>query len=232
ISPARAGGGPLRIGGLLPRTGAADLLFPRVRAGAMLAIKELNAEGGVLDDPVEWLDRDDGTDPVVARRGLAQLVKAKTHVVIGPGTSGVAREIMPDVVRAGVVLFSPSNTAADLSQARDDGLYFRTAPSDVLQGRALADIVMRDGAQRVAIVARDDAYGTGLQANVRDALINAGRAEKDLKLITYRPADPVDFAGGAQEVRSFGAEAVLVLGLAESAAVIKALAAAGLPVGR
>ncbi|GGJ89647.1 hypothetical protein GCM10010123_19200 [Pilimelia anulata] len=223
---------PLRLGGLLPKTGAAGLLYPRVRAGIQLATREINTAGGVLGAPVQWVDRNDGTDPAVARRSLAELVAARVNVIIGPGTSGVAREILPDVVKAGVVLFSPSNTAADLSNARDDGLYFRTAPSDVLQGRALADVIMRDGAQRVAIVARDDAYGTGLQANVRDALVKAGRAEAVIKLLTY-PAGgegPVDFTGGANDIRSFRADAVLIVGLSESSGVISALNAAGLPI--
>ncbi|GGK35870.1 hypothetical protein GCM10010124_30670 [Pilimelia terevasa] len=224
--------GPLRIGGLLPKTGAAALLYPRARAGAQLALREINAAGGSLGAPVQWLDRDDGTDPETARRSLADLVAAQVSVVIGPGTSGVAREILPDVVRAGVVLFSPSNTAADLTNVEDAGLYFRTAPSDVLQGRALADVIMRDGAQRVVIVARDDAYGTGLQNNVRQALLNAGRTEDHVKALTYRPAGdkPVDFTGGAAEIREFRADAVLVVGLVESAAVIKAMATAGLPI--
>ena len=65
------------------------------------------------------------------------------------------------------MLFSPCNTAAELSTVDDKGLYFRTAPPDGLQAAALTDIIMRDGVRRVAIVAREDAYGQGLMDAVQ-----------------------------------------------------------------
>ena len=46
-------------------------------------------------------------------------------------------------------MISPSNTSAALSKADDAGFYFRTAPSDVLQARAIADMIMRDGVRKV-----------------------------------------------------------------------------------
>ena len=71
-------------------------------------------------------------------------------------------------------------TAAELSQAADEGIYFRTAPSDELQGAALANVLMRDGVGRVAIVARGDAYGEGLQGNTRESLERAGMPIEDI----------------------------------------------------
>ncbi|GAA2513086.1 ABC transporter substrate-binding protein [Pilimelia columellifera] len=221
-----SGGGPLRIGGLLPQTGDGANVFPPMRAGAALAIQEVNAAGGALGASVQWLDGDDGTKPEVAKRTVAAHIARDVNVIIGPATSGVARAVLPDVVRAGLVLFSPSNTAADLSSAQDEGLYFRTAPSDALQGTALADVIMRDGAQKVVIIARDDAYGVGLQENVRAALLSAGRSEDHIKTMRYPLTGdgPVDFGAGAREVRGFAPDSVLVIGLSESAAVIRAMA--------
>lgn len=204
-------------------------------AAAQLAIKEINAAGGVLGEDVTWIDGDDGTSPAVAKATVARHVEAGVDVIIGAGGSGISLAVLPDVVKAGKILFSPSNTDDGLTKADDKGLYFRTAPPDSLQGRALADVILRDGSQRIAIVARKDSYGEGLQAVVRAELEKAGITTDRIKLLTYNPpegesAPPVDFATGAKEVKDFGADAVLVIGFAESAQVIRALADAGVQI--
>ncbi|MFC7546414.1 ABC transporter substrate-binding protein [Plantactinospora sp. GCM10030261] len=229
-------GSPLKIGGLLPRTGDLALAYPPLAAGTQLAIRELNAAGGVLGDPVTWIDGDDGTDPKTAKETVAKHVSAGVHVIIGAGASGISRAVLPDIIAAGVILFSPCNTDAGLTTVEDEGLYFRTAPSDILQGRALADVILRDGPQKIALVARKDTYGEGLQSNVRTELERTGIRPDQIKLLAYEPPPAgsggatVDFAAGAKEIKDFGAEAVLIIGFGESAQVIKAIAAAGIKI--
>ncbi|TNH26381.1 amino acid ABC transporter substrate-binding protein [Micromonospora orduensis] len=226
---------PLILGGLLPKTGDLAIAYPPMAAGAALAIKEINAAGGALGKPVTWIDGDDGTSPTVAKATVAKHVADGVSLIIGAGASGISREVLPDVVEAGKILFSPSNTDSSLTDVEDKGLYFRTAPPDSLQGRALADVILRDGSQKIAIVARKDSYGEGLQATVRDELAKAGIADDRLKLMTYEPpadakAPPVDFTSGAKEIKDFGADAVLLIGFGESAQVIRALADNGVPI--
>ncbi|MEU8152607.1 ABC transporter substrate-binding protein [Micromonospora sp. NPDC048986] len=226
---------PLILGGLLPKTGDLSIAYPPMAAGAALAIKEINAAGGALGKPVTWLDGDDGTNPAVAKATVAKHVADGVSVIIGAGGSGISRAVLPDVVQAGKILFSPSNTDSSLTDVDDQGLYFRTAPPDSLQGRALADVILRDGSQKIVIVARKDSYGEGLQGTVRDELEKAGIANDRLKLLTYEPpadakAAPVDFSGGAKEIKEFGADAVLIIGFGESAQVIRGLADAGVQI--
>lgn len=222
---------PLKIGGLLPRTGDLALAYPPLAAGAALAIREVNDAGGVLGADVVWLDGDDGTNAEKAKETVQRHIAAGVHVILGAGASGISRAVLPDVVAAGLILFSPCNTDAGLSTVDDKGLYFRTAPSDLLQGRALADVILRDGPNRIVIIARKDSYGQGLQENVRTELERVGISGDRVRLLTYDPpADsagpPVDFAASARQVKEFGPDAALVIGFAESAEVIKALVAA------
>lgn len=222
---------PLTFGGLLPKTGSLSLLYPAMAAGAQLAIREINEAGGVLGQDVEWIDGDDGTNPEVARATVHAHVEKGVQVIIGAGASSVSRAVLPDIINARVVLFSPSNTDAGLSTIEDAGLYFRTAPSDVLQGRALADVIVRDGPQKVAIVARKDSYGEGLQAIVSAELEKAGLGPDQILLLGYDPpvsADgSMDFTAGAEQIKRFGADAVVLIGYLESAEVIKALVRIG-----
>lgn len=238
-APAKGGetgaeaGAPLKIGGLLSQTGDLSLMYPPMAAAAELAVREINAAGGVLGENVVWLPGDDGTNPAVARSTVAKHVGQGVHVIIGAGASSISGAVLEQTMKAGVVLFSPSNTAAFLSAAEDKGLYFRTAPSDTLQGKALADVMMRDGVRKIAIVARDDEYGKGLQANVAAELAKVGVGPDQLRQVVYTPPDDpkatLDFSSGAAELKSWTPDAVLVIGFGESAEVIKGLAKAGVP---
>jgi ABC-type branched-subunit amino acid transport system substrate-binding protein len=230
-APADKAKTPLRIGGLLPETGDLALANPPMAAGAALAVQELNAAGGVFARDVEWVPGDDGTNPAVAKQTVASHIAKKVSVIIGAGASSISREVLPDVVKAGLILFSPCNTDAGLSTIDDKGLFFRTSPSDILQGRALADVILRDGPSRIAIVARDDSYGVGLQDNVIDELTKTGFPAGKVETLLYEPPTPgapdIDFAAGADRIKAANPDGVLLIGFGESAQIIKALAKAG-----
>jgi ABC-type branched-subunit amino acid transport system substrate-binding protein len=226
---------PLVFGGLLPETGALSFAYPPMIAGAQLAIEEINDAGGVFGVDVDWVDGDDGTDPEVAKETLASHVDDGVHVIIGPAASDIAVQVLPDAVEAGRILFSPSNTAAALTDADSEGYYFRTAPSDQLQGAAVADIMLRDGVERIVIVARDDAYGVGLQTNTRDALTGFGVPADDIQLLTYplpeEDGGPVPGLDQLVEgIRAAQPDGVLVIGFSEAAQVIQRMIDDGLRV--
>ncbi|GIF69654.1 hypothetical protein Ais01nite_76890 [Asanoa ishikariensis] len=224
----------LKIGGLLPETGDLAIAYPPMEAAAALAIKEINAAGGVFDKDVTWVPGDDGTNPDVAKATVDNHINAGVSVIIGAGASSISRAVLPAVVKAGLVLFSPCNTDAGLSTVDDKGLYFRTAPSDILQGRALADVILRDGPHKITIVARNDSYGTGLQGNVKSELERAGFPVDMIQTVTYEPPTPaapdIDFTAGANQIKSGGPDGVLVIGFGESAQIIKALDKAGMEI--
>jgi ABC-type branched-subunit amino acid transport system substrate-binding protein len=218
---------PLKIGALLPHTGSLSSAGPPMFAGAQLAVREINQLGGVLGKPVEWLDGDDGTDPAKAKATAQRLIQAGVQVIVGAGASGITKAVLPLTVPAGVVLFSPCNTAAELTTADDDGLYFRTAPPDGLQATALTDIIMRDGVRKIAIVARDDAYGKGLMDSVKERLLAAGLTASDVKTVPYNSETP-DFSGLGADIKAFDPDGVLVIGFDETADAIGELWKVGL----
>jgi ABC-type branched-subunit amino acid transport system substrate-binding protein len=224
-----AGEGPLKIGGLLPKTGSLAGMGPPMFTGAELGVKEVNSAGGVLGRPVEWIESDDGTSSAVAKVNVGKLIGRGVHVIIGASGSSITTDILPQVVQAGVVLFSPCNTAASLTDVDDRGLYFRTAPADGLQAKAITDIIMRDGARKIFIVARADEYGEGLRDGVKELLVSAGVPDGDIGSYAYN-IDTPDFSNLGTEVKRFQPDAVLVVGFEESADAIIAIEAAGLTV--
>ena len=224
-------GAPLIIGGLTAITGTNSGSNPPKRAGAKLAIQELNAAGGILGKPVQFLDGDDGTDADKAKARLAEEISQGAQMFFGPSGSGVAKALIPEAASKKVILFAPSATSAALSDLPDDGYFFRAAPSDELQSRALADVIMRDGLRRVSILYRNDAYGEGLQKGVKDELVKAGLDDIDIQVVGYEApkvnAADLKIPGQVTQVKEFGPEGVLVIGLTESAYAILGLAAGG-----
>ena len=212
----------LKVGGLMPHTGRLAFRSPPRFAAAKLAVADINAAGGVLGQPVEWVDGDAGTDPAVAAATVDRFVNLGVQVIIGASSSSVTKAVIPKIAAAGRILISPSSTSDELSTVPDKGLFFRTAPADTLQAIALTDVIMRDGMHRVTILAREDAYGLGLQKNVKANLLAAGMPERAVDLISY-PTTSENFAGLASRVRSNAPDAVLILGYDETALIVKAL---------
>ncbi len=228
--PAASSGGTtaLRVGALLPHTGDLASAGPPMFAGAQLAVKEINAVGGILNQQVAWVDGDDGTDKEKAVQTTKRLINDEhVQVIIGAGASSITKAVLPTVLDAGVVLISPCNTAAELSTATDQGLYFRTAPPDDLQAAALTDIIMRDGVRKVAVISREDAYGSGLRKSVVQDLIQAGLAKDSVKEFPYDP-DNADFTTVGPTVREFDPDGVLIIGFDETAKAIDSLLKAGI----
>jgi branched-chain amino acid transport system substrate-binding protein len=157
-------------------TGNLAFLGPPEIAGVDLAVAEINAsESGVLGGNVEVLHRDSGdTTTDIATQSATELVNAGVSGVIGAASSSVSFTFIDQLAAAGVVHFSPANTSPRFTDYEDDGYYFRTAPSDVLQGRILGNLITQDGHQRVGVLYLNDDYGIGLFENAKIAIEAAG----------------------------------------------------------
>lgn len=154
----------LTIGTLLPRSGALGAFGDGMDNGVRLAVSEINQSGGVLGKKLAVVSCDDGTDAAQAERAARHLADvADARAIIGAGASGVTIEAFNRVAKAArILMVSPSATSPAISNLTDDGLLWRTAPSDAVQGRAIAEYIARKGFNKVAIVNRNDAYGNGL----------------------------------------------------------------------
>ncbi len=160
--------GTLTVGTLLPQTGSLAFLGPPEFAGVGLAVKEINAAGGVLGKPVVEIDSDSGdTSTDIASQSVDRLLSQNVDTIVGAASSGVSLTVIDKITGAGVIEISPANTSPTFTDYADNGLYFRTAPSDVLQGRVLGDLILGDGFSNVGILALQDPYGTGL-AEIRE----------------------------------------------------------------
>ncbi|WP_222193608.1 ABC transporter substrate-binding protein [Modestobacter italicus] len=218
-----ATGAPLTIGTLLPETGNLAFLGPPEVAGVQLAINDVNAAGGVLGAPVNLVTGDSGdTSTDTATQTVDRLLQSGVNAIIGAASSGVSQSVINTVVGAGVLMFSPANTSDIFTTYDDKGLYFRTAPADTLQARALADLIGADGNNTVGILALNDPYGTGLAENTKNNLISDGLPEDSIQTIIYDPT-AANFDSEVQQMTDFNPDAIVVIGFEESSRIIQAL---------
>ncbi|MDK3018291.1 ABC transporter substrate-binding protein [Pseudodonghicola flavimaris] len=168
----------IKIGIILGFTGPIESLTPSMAAGAELAIKEVSDSGLLLDGATVSAVRADSTciDAGAATAAAERLVTSDgVSGIMGADCSGVTSAILSNVaVPNGVVMISPSATSPALSSADDNGLFFRTAPSDARQGQVMSDILLEEGIKSVAVTYTNNDYGKGLADAFEAAYTAAG----------------------------------------------------------
>jgi ABC-type branched-subunit amino acid transport system substrate-binding protein len=223
--PRNSGDAVLKYGALLPISGPLTAQGPQLFAAIELALNEVrSAQGvpGIQIVPLDGINKVDEGDPVAntACQSANTLLTNRVDVIIGPAASAVTYKVIDTVASSGTILFSPSNTAPELTNYDDKGLYFRTAASDALQGRVLAKVIAEDNNKNVLIVARDDLYGHGLGQEVQRSL--------QLSHINLLPTLKYDlhtmsFDSLAQKVASQHPDGIVLIGFDETAKVLASL---------
>jgi branched-chain amino acid transport system substrate-binding protein len=168
----------VKIGINLPFTGADAHDAELIKQGAMLAIDEANAAGGVGGYKIDVLQLDDGTatagqyDPAQAATNARKMVSDDTIVAaIGPQMSGSGKAMSPILSQGNLATITPSSTNPDITdpkfaaQYRPAGkaIYFRTVTTDAFQGPNMANF-FADTLKVKSVYVLDDsgAYGVGL----------------------------------------------------------------------
>lgn len=215
-----------KIGTMLPQTGNLAFLGPPEFAGVDLAVQQINAAGGVLGSPLENLPGDSGdTSTDIASQTADSHIAAGVSAIIGAASSGVSLTVIDKITGAGVIHFSPANTSPTLSDYADNGLYFRTAPSDLFQGAVLGSLMLDAGVEKAGILALDDAYGTGL-ADALDSNFTAGGGTVTEKII-YNP-QAAEFSAEVGKLKASKPGAIAVIGFEESVKIIQELIKQGI----
>ncbi len=219
-----AGDGVLRLGGLLPETGNLAFLGPPEFAGVELAVAEINAGGGVNGADVEWLPGDSGDNGDVANATVDRLLAEDVDAFIGAASSGVSLTVIDKITNAGKIQFSPANTSPAFTDYADNGLYFRSAPSDVVQGAALADLMIGDGALTAAFIVMNDSYGTGLFEYTSAPYTDAGG--EIVYEVIYDP-QAENFDAEVSAAVEADPDAIVIIGFDETSKILTGLIEAG-----
>lgn len=228
VTVAPTGDGVLRIGTLFPMSGDVADIGPGMVAAVELAVRDINAVGGVLGEPVEVLARDSGAaSEQKLEAAFAELVERGIDVVVGPATSVLAERLLPLAAEAGVVVISPAATSPIAREAGGPSMLARTIPASDAQAAAIVYALAAEGAESIALVTTGDSLGFAVELAVRAATEEEGmRLQSIEQLDAATNADRLAFsvAGGEPDA------VILATGTpvaAQNQAVIAALADRG-----
>ena len=202
----------IKMGIILGFTGPIESLTPAMAASAELAFKEASDSGSLLGGKKISVERADSTcvDSAAATSAAEGLVSNGVVAIMGADCSGVTGAIATNVaVPNGVVMISPSATSPGLTDLKDNGYFFRTAPSDARGGQILADITKDRKIKSVAITYTNNDYGKGL-ADVYAAAVKA----HGIKVTTSAAHEDgkADYSAEVATLASAGGDAVAVIG--------------------
>ena len=203
----------IKLGIIFGFTGPIESLTPDMAKGAESAIAEVSASGALLSGSTVTGIRADSTcvDSAVATANAEKLITSdKVSGIIGADCSGVTGAILQNVARAnGMVMISPSATSPGLSTAEDDGLFFRTAPSDARQGQIMSDVLLSRGHTSVAVTYTNNDYGKGLADAFQGAYEAAGGS---VTINASHEEDKADYSSEVGALASAGGQVLVVAG--------------------
>jgi branched-chain amino acid transport system substrate-binding protein len=210
---AHAAAHAVKIGVLLGFTGPIESMTPAMGAGAELAMKEVTDSKALLGGKALAPVRADSTciDAAAANAAAERLITSDgVAAIVGADCSGVTTSVLTNVAVAnGIVMISPSATSPALSTIEDNGLFFRTAPSDARQGQIVSKILMSKGVKEIAVTYTNNDYGKGLADSIETNFKADGGS---VTINTPHEDGKADYSAEVGALASAGGEVLVVAG--------------------
>lgn len=204
----------VKFAGIMELSGGGVTPGTNFNNGVKLAVKEINAAGGILGRQISYEPVDTQTSPAVAKALAQKAVDDGAYVVLGPVHSGSMLVTMSETQKAGVTNFTGGEAAGITQQGNP--YVFRSSFTQLISmpkvSRYLKDVVK---AGSVAVMFTNNDFGKG----GHDAMLKALAAD-GLKVAVDVPTDPqqIDFSAAVQKVKQSGADALFLYTLEEESA--------------
>ncbi|MEP6610202.1 MAG: ABC transporter substrate-binding protein [Burkholderiaceae bacterium] len=205
---------PVKIFGLVELSGTGATSGTNFNDGVKLAVKEINAAGGILGRRIEYSSSDTQSQPQIAKALAVKAVDDGAYVVMGPVFSGSILVSMAETKRAGIPNFTGGEAAAITQQGNP--FIFRTS---FTQTTAMPKVTryVKDNlkANTVAIIYTNNDFGKGGRDVFAKALEPYG-----IKVVADISTDPgqLDFSGAVLKAKQANADALFVYTNEEEAA--------------
>ena len=203
----------VKVGILIGFTGPIESLAPGMAAAAEMAMKEVSDSGKFLGGSTMVPVRADSTcgDSAAGTAAAERLITSdQVKGIMGADCSGVTGAVLQNVARPnGMVMISPSATSPALTSAEDDGLFFRTAPSDAREGEVMADIMLERGIKSIALTYTNNDFGKGLAEAISSSFTAKGGT---VTINTAHEDGKADYSAEVAALASAGGDVLVVAG--------------------
>ena len=191
---------PIRIGASLSLTGKQySLQGGYGREGYLLCEKHVNARGGVLGRPIEFVIYDDGSDEKVAVRLYEKLItEDKVDAVLGPYGSAITDAVADVNEKHRKLMIAPMAATTSIWEKGRRYLIMMLSPVESLP-EGLLDLAARNGLKTVAVIKLD-----GLVANATAKGASELAKKKNLDVVFFEtyPNGTTDFSGLLNKVKA------------------------------
>lgn len=153
--------GEVSVGSVTPLTGKLAVYGEGFQKAMLLAVDEVNASGGIKGDTLKIVFEDNNSTSKGSVSALRKLITIdKLPLIFGPASSSNFLAVCPIAQNNKTVLFGAESAAADISKC---GSYvFRVFPSDLLQGKGVAELTRSLGYKEVVLTYVNNDWGVGL----------------------------------------------------------------------
>ncbi len=213
---------PIKIGVIGHFSGEYASYGVPMKNAVQLAVEEINSNGGINKRQIELIIEDDGTVADKAASAMNKLVSIDdVDYVISAQGSSVTAAIVPIAQNNKCILMITLGSAPGLTNAGD--YIFRSVPSDIYQGIKIADFINEKlGANKIAGLYINDAYGVGIRDLVKD------KVSGSLGIQEMFEDGTVDFRSQLLKIKNDGADTLILVSKKGTPIILKQIKELGL----
>jgi len=205
---ARGNEGPIRVGALLPLSGAAGSYGPGMARAAQATAAYINDHGGILGGrPLEILVEDTESNPTAGVNAARKLMDTdEVSALIGVWNSSVAMPLKPLVIERGMLLMV-SGSADQITEGDTRGLIWRFQAKSSMWGEVIARAMLEAGHRRVAVLGLENPFTTSMVTPFQEEIRSHGG---EVVASTYYNPQQASYRAEVQEIFSQQPDAIFL----------------------
>lgn len=212
-----AGAQDIKLGVIAGMSGPGTSYGIGIRQGAEMAVKEINAAGGIKGRNISLVVVDDASNPAQSVTAMQRLVSDKVDLIVGGWGSSQVLANMEVAERAGMPYIVVGATNPKITTEKNKWTY-RVIFTDSVQAEQIADAaIKRLGMKRIAVIHDANDYGVGNRDIFLASLKKLG-AEPAI-VVSYQSTDK-DFTAQLSRIREANPDGVAVFGTIPAAPAI------------
>ena len=202
-----ASGDPIKIGLFGPMSGTNAAVGLSQQEGVMMAVKEINAAGGIEGRPIEVISEDDENDATTAVSVVNKLINNNEVVaVIGSVNSSVTLGALEVTQNEQIPHLTAISSGAAITTSGYQYVVHVQA-SDLLQAGAVVNYAINAGYEKIGLMYQNDDYGGG----ARDVILQIMK-DKGMKLAADEAfeATAADVTPQLQNIKAAGCDCLIM----------------------
>jgi branched-chain amino acid transport system substrate-binding protein len=206
----------IRLGALVPLTGAGGSYGPPMAKVAKAVVDGVNAVGGINGRKLDLIVEDDQTSPEAAVRAARKLIDVdKVVAIMGTWSSAVTTAVAPLCWESKTFLTTTSG-ADSITLLPHQGYLIRTQPNTLLQGRKFGEYAIERGAKRIFFISPQTPFAKSQFDSITAAAQKAGFETASLIYDDKKPS----YRTEVDEALRFKPDAIIFGGYAPDTSIL------------